>query len=143
LQLFNRDSREYRCGHEQSAPEYFSGENRMSIETCRFKTRPRRKPGYLILWTILLILGLTPVASADVVADWNNIATNVGPASGLNGVLQSRVYAMAQAAVHDALNAIDRRYEPYAYGAIGPSDASPEAAVVTAAYSVLWSQFRG
>src|SRR5262249_53892560 len=40
-------------------------------------------------------------------------------------------------AMHDALNAIDRRYEPYAYDAVAPRGASPEAAVAAAAHDVL------
>ena len=66
--------------------------------------------------------------------------------SGLAGVpgnplFESRVYAITHAAIHDALNAIDRRYEPYAFhGSVTPG-ASPEAAVATAAYQVLINQF--
>jgi hypothetical protein len=44
---------------------------------------------------------------------------------------------MVQAAVHDALNAIDRRYQPYALDVHVDPHASPEAAVATAAYAVL------
>jgi hypothetical protein len=44
---------------------------------------------------------------------------------------------MAHVAMHDALNAIDRRYEPYAYDAVAPRGASPEAAVAVAAHDVL------
>jgi hypothetical protein len=44
---------------------------------------------------------------------------------------------MTHAAIHDALNAIDRRYQPYAL--FSPTDivASPDAAVAAAAYGVL------
>src|SRR5262249_18436787 len=45
--------------------------------------------------------------------------------------------AMAHLAMHDALNAIDRRYEPYAYDVVAPRGASPEAAVAAAAHGVL------
>jgi hypothetical protein len=47
------------------------------------------------------------------------------------------MYAMTHVAIHDALNAIDRRSLPYAFdGAAGPL-ASPDAAVATAARNVL------
>ena len=36
-------------------------------------------------------------------------------AGGQNNVVISRTMAMMHLAVHDALNAIDRRYEPYLY----------------------------
>jgi hypothetical protein len=39
--------------------------------------------------------------------------------------------------MHDALNAIDRRFEPYAYDGAAPRGASPEAAVAAAAHDVL------
>ncbi len=50
---------------------------------------------------------------------------------------EARMYAMAHIAVHDALNAIDRRYEPYAYDATAPAGASAEAAVAAAAHDTL------
>ena len=52
-------------------------------------------------------------AVPDEVINWNIVATTVTPATGKNGPQQTRVYAMAQIAVHDALNAIDARYEAY------------------------------
>ena len=44
---------------------------------------------------------------------------------------------MTHAAIHDALNAIDRRYRPYAFDVHADPNASPEAAVAAAAYDVL------
>lgn len=48
---------------------------------------------------------------------------------------------MTHAAIHDALNAIDRRYRPYALNTPVTQGASPEAAVATAAHHVLVNQF--
>lgn len=53
---------------------------------------------------------------------------------------ESRMYAMLHLAVHDALNAIERRSRPYAYDASAPAGASPEAAVAAAARDVLVSE---
>jgi vanadium-dependent haloperoxidase-like protein len=54
-----------------------------------------------------------------------------------NPLHESRMYAMAHVAIHDALNAIDRRSLPYVFdGAAGPL-ASPDAAVAAAARDVL------
>jgi hypothetical protein len=74
---------------------------------------------------------------------WNKTATEASFASGLSGnpLFESRVYAMVHAAVHDALNGIDRRYRPYAYHGTVVPGASPEAAVATAAHRVLVRQF--
>ncbi len=48
---------------------------------------------------------------------------------------------MTHAAIHDALNAIDRRYYPYNLIKRAEPDASPQAAVATAAHAVLVDQF--
>ena len=50
---------------------------------------------------------------------------------------ESRLYAMVHIAIHDALNAIDRRFRPYVPGPRGPRTASPEAAVAASAHDVL------
>ena len=47
------------------------------------------------------------------------------------------MYAMAHVAIHDALNAIDRRYRPYAFFGHASRRASTDAAVATAARDVL------
>jgi hypothetical protein len=48
-----------------------------------------------------------------------------------------RAPTIAHLAIHDALNAIDRRFEPYAVDEWAPPDSSPEAAVSAAAHTVL------
>ena len=50
---------------------------------------------------------------------------------------EARMYAIAHIAVHDALNALDRRFAPYAYDATAPAGASVEAAVAAAARDAL------
>ena len=78
---------------------------------------------------------------ADAVTLWNvnaNKAANatcIGPSG--NGLYESRLYAMVHIAIHDAVNAIERRSRPYAYDAQAVSYASFDAAVATAARNVL------
>jgi hypothetical protein len=87
-------------------------------------------------------LGANPLESTgDAVTAWNAnageaaIAACISPVG--NPLHESRMYAMTHVAIHDALNAIDRRSLPYAFdGAAGPL-ASPDAAVATAARNVL------
>jgi hypothetical protein len=55
---------------------------------------------------------------------------------------ESRIYAMMHVAIHDALNAIDRRFQPYAFDRQVERGASPDAAVAGAARDVLLSLFR-
>jgi hypothetical protein len=79
---------------------------------------------------------------ADAVLTWNEITTHAGITAGISPggspMHESRMYAMEQIAVHDALNAIQRRSRPYAFD---PSErvpgASAEAAVAAAAHDVL------
>jgi hypothetical protein len=88
----------------------------------------------------IFVIGLTIVSRADVVIDWNVIATDAAFAAGKNALEQSRIYAMTHAAIHDALNAIDRRYKPYVLDRRAEPNASPEAAVAAAAHDVLVAQ---
>jgi hypothetical protein len=50
---------------------------------------------------------------------------------------ESRIYAMMHVAIHDALNAIDRRFRPYTFDKRAEPGASPDAAVAAAARDVL------
>src|SRR5688572_32212094 len=54
-----------------------------------------------------------------------------------NPLHESRIYAMMHVAIHDALNAIDRRSRPYAFDVQADAGASPDAAVAAAARDVL------
>jgi membrane-associated phospholipid phosphatase len=75
------------------------------------------------------------LADGNAVTDWNTIAIAavlVDPGR----IRDSRVLAMVQAAVHDAVNAIDRRYEPYT-GNLWAPGASLDAAVAAASRDVL------
>jgi hypothetical protein len=71
------------------------------------------------------------------VLQWNEITVKAIGANGQSNVAASRTLAMVQGAVHDALNAINRRYDAYYFE--GPADAaaSPDAAVAAAAHTVL------
>ena len=96
---------------------------------------PRRRR---IAWAIagVLGLGLPGLARADAVTDWNATAGSVAPRFG-GPQQQSRAMAMAQIAVHDALNAINPRYESYAVVPAASASASPDAAVAAAARGTL------
>src|SRR5262245_40531646 len=76
-------------------------------------------------------------AAANEVVQWNETTMKAIAANGQNNVVSTRTLAMVQAAVHDALNAINRRYDAYYFE--GPADpaASSDAAVAAAAHTVL------
>lgn len=79
-----------------------------------------------------------PTNPGNTVTYWNAVAGEAfEPTQGLNPVGQSRTYAILHAAIHDALNAIDSRFEPYTAGLPADAGASPDAAIASAAFSVL------
>jgi hypothetical protein len=74
----------------------------------------------------------------NAVVHWNAVAGEAfAPSQGTNPMAQSRTFAILHAAIHDALNAIDRRYEPYTPGLPAAPQASADAAVAAAAREVL------
>ena len=96
--------------------------------------------------TVLAVCGTVGWAApsgADAVVDWNAIAsrtivTGTGPAR--PGQVAFLDFAMVQAAVHDAVQAIERRYEPYHVEIPGASG-SRVAATAKAAHDVLVALF--
>jgi hypothetical protein len=90
----------------------------------------------------LIAISMILSIRADAVTDWDAIANTAIFATGLSapGIWGSRILAMTHVAIHDALNAIDRRYKPYAFDGKADPGASPEAAVATAAHDVLAAQ---
>jgi hypothetical protein len=84
--------------------------------------------------------GQRSATSGDAVITWNNNAATAALGACLaptdNPLHESRMYAMMHIAIHDALNAIDRRSRPYVLDA-HVRGASPDAAVAAAARGVL------
>jgi hypothetical protein len=82
-----------------------------------------------------------PNVRSDAVTEWNANAGDAAIAACLapegNPLYESRMYAMTHVAIHDALNAIDRRSRPYAFNARVKRGASLDAAVAAAARDVL------
>ena len=87
-------------------------------------------------WIVLAAFVSATPAAADVVTDWNAVAEAVAPRFG-GPQQQSRVQAMAQLAVHDALNTVDPKYARYTYSGPMRAGASPDAAVAAAARHTL------
>jgi hypothetical protein len=76
-------------------------------------------------------------AAADEVLDWSIAGFAAAAAGGQNPVVTSRTMAMVHLAVHDALNTIRRRYEPYLYEGERKPSADAGAAIAAAARDVL------
>jgi hypothetical protein len=71
------------------------------------------------------------------VSSWNSIAVQAALTAGENAIVASRTLAISQVAVHDALNAIDARYERYAFTGNAQAGASEDAAIAAAARDAL------
>jgi membrane-associated phospholipid phosphatase len=74
---------------------------------------------------------------ATVVLDWNIVAVQALQQAKVDPMNQSRVLAMAQAAVHDGLNAIDARYQAYTPGLPIDPEASAAATIAAASHATL------
>jgi membrane-associated phospholipid phosphatase len=89
----------------------------------------------------VVVLGTSGFAVAgpgNAAVEWNAVATQAFiPTQGSDPLTQSITYAMLHAAIHDALNAIEQRYESYTPGLSSIPGASPEAAIAAAARDVL------
>src|SRR5262245_2222455 len=81
------------------------------------------------------------VLSSDVVLEWNQLALNAIGQARINPLLASRALAITQAAVYDAVNAIDRSFAPYHADVHASSGASLEAAAAQAAHDTLAALF--
>jgi hypothetical protein len=79
----------------------------------------------------------TASVSADVISDWNEKAVALVTTRQLPPPQAERIMAMVHVAMFDAVNAIDRRYQPGIAQVPAPATASREAAAATAAGTVL------
>ena len=86
----------------------------------------------------LLAITVVGRASVDEVARWNQVATDATVAAKTNPLAESRIFAILHVAIHDAVNAVEPRYEPYQpRTSPAPAGASVEAAIAGAAHATL------
>ena len=77
-------------------------------------------------------------ASVDEVVRWNQIATDATTAANTNPLTESCIFAILHVAIHDAVNAVESRYEPYLpRTSPAPTGASVQAAIAGAAHDTL------
>jgi hypothetical protein len=91
----------------------------------------------------LLPLALAGAVRADEVTDWHEHLLVALRNAGTNPQVGSRDAALVSAAVFDAVNGVERRYEPIHVPAAAPRGASKRAAAVQAAYVVLLARYPG
>ncbi len=95
------------------------------------------------LFVTSFIGGSVRLAHADAVTDWNAITAQAYATSltaGRPGTVGVIDFAMVHAAVHDAVQAIDKRFKPY-HVTIPGASGSPVAAAAKAAHAVLLNLF--
>ena len=99
------------------------------------------------IWILLLLIGLLgnfpALCLADEVTDWNLIMLDALRTGAIGGVVATRHAAIVQSAVYDAVNGIERRYEPLHVQPSAAPGASRRAAAVQAAYASLLKLFPG
>jgi hypothetical protein len=97
------------------------------------------RSGRLPATLVAVLLAMIPAsrASADEVILWNQIATDATTTAKTDPLTESRVFAIMHVAIHDAVNSIDPRYEPYQLKKSASPGASVEAAIAAAAHDTL------
>lgn len=107
---------------------------------------PRRTLGTLAVVAGSLVVAWAAPAQANSVTDWNDITVRYvvgapGIPPGRPGPVGFLDVALVQAAVHDAVQAIDGKYAPYYYSGSGAG--SKNAAVAAAAHRMLVQLYPG
>ena len=96
---------------------------------------------FLVVGALLAVSGSAVASSAheraDEVTSWNQMMFRAGLVGGTSPLVMSRVTAIVEASVFDAINGIDRRYTPIHVPPAAPAGASRDAAAVQAAYEAL------
>ena len=102
-------------------------------------------PRFAVVLIAFAALAAPQVAAADVVTDWNRTMVEALLVSGTPPPSATRVGAIVQTSVYDAVNGVSRRYtqfHPEVIRATPPHGASARAAAAGAAYTALvalWS----
>ena len=94
------------------------------------------------LFAALLVglAALSGVSRADVVTDWNNVTLDAIRAKSINPPRATRLLAMVHVAIFDAINGIDRKFEPYEVQEQARKGALKQIAAAVAAHTVLVDQ---
>jgi membrane-associated phospholipid phosphatase len=96
------------------------------------------KAGFVITAVSLMApLSFNLVSRADEVSDWNQHMLHAALVANTSPPVTTRIGALVQTAVFDAVNGIERRYEPIYVTDPAPRGASRRAAAVQAAYTML------
>lgn len=129
---------------------HFSSFHRLGMTWIPSRQQPKNQAGkglmamigmlrFVGVFVCACLFGVTP-AAADVVTDWNAIARNPlynEPRPGPTSILD---HAMMHVAMHDAIQAIEGRFQTYS-GVLAPSEGSVVAAAASAAHAILVNRY--
>jgi hypothetical protein len=118
---------------QQTKPKHMQNIIRQKMNRSCFLARGPK----LALAVVAGCLTFGPLSRADMVTDWNLNFEKAAKLAAQLPPMEVRCAAIAQTAVFDAVNGIDREYEPYFVTERAPGGARAEAAVATAAYRAL------
>src|SRR4029077_802346 len=82
-----------------------------------------KKPTVLAI-SLAIFFCIAPTAQADDVTDWNQHMLRATTVAGTSPLVTTRVAAIVQASVFDAVNGIDRKYAPVHVAPAAPAGAS-------------------
>jgi len=90
-------------------------------------------------WLVMAVFAsmFTATMQADEVTEWNQTMLRAGLVAQTTPLQITRVAAIVQATMFDAINGIDRRYTPILVSPAAPANASRRAAAVQAAWGAL------
>ncbi len=89
-----------------------------------------------------VLCATTESRAANVITDWNSIASSTIVANGGKPPPTSNVwFAYTSIAVYDAVNAVHHRFQPFYYTGAAPAGTSDEAAAIAAAHRILVKYF--
>src|SRR5688572_27724275 len=114
---------------------------RIQKDTNGGNMKTRSKKANFLAYVFLLLTALAGTASADVVSDWNVIGLGEAVAAGRQGGAPAIDLATMHAAMYDAVQAIEKDYEPYRVTDVPNATGSPVAAAAKAARDVLVARF--
>lgn len=101
----------------------------------------RRMIHVIVAVSLLTLASLALAQSAkdadNAVVRWNRIATDAAAAAQMDPLTETRIFSILHLAIHDAVNAIDQRYEPYRLQNQSVRGASVEAAIAAAGHATL------
>src|SRR5882762_6072962 len=91
--------------------------------------------------SVVIFFCVASTARADDITDWNQHMLRATTIAGTSPLVTTRVAAIVQASVFDAVNGIDRKYAAVHVAPGAPAGASRRAAAVQAAYTAVVALF--